>query len=66
MVNKKMLTSKEVCKELRVSLPTLNRYRKSGLIKGFVIGLKKVYFEESEVERFLNACKGIDNETKKL
>ncbi|MFA5127315.1 MAG: helix-turn-helix domain-containing protein [Patescibacteria group bacterium] len=61
-----MLSAKEVCKELRISIGTLHRYRKQGLLTGFVIGGKKLYFEESELERFLNACKGINNEKTEL
>jgi excisionase family DNA binding protein len=46
------LTREEAAKKLRISLPTLSKHIKSGLIKSQQIG-KRVLIPESEIEQFL-------------
>jgi predicted site-specific integrase-resolvase len=61
-----MKTFNQTCKELNICRSTLHNYRKQGLIKGFMVGKKKIYFEESEIDRFLNIGKESANEANKV
>ena len=47
------LTRAEACKRLRISLPTLDRHLKDGIIKYQRLG-KRILIPEDEIERFLN------------
>jgi len=49
----KLLTKKEVCKLLQISLPTLNRYTKQGLVyykHGYFVRFKK-----KDVDKWVNS-----------
>ena len=57
-------TRKEVAKELKVSLPTLNEYTKNGTIKGYRIGGRVLYkwnevFESLELIQSLKYKRGV-------
>ncbi len=45
----KLLSSKEVCSILRISIPTLRSYCKAGKINKLMVG-SKVYFKKSEID----------------
>lgn len=47
--NDELLARKEVCSQLNVSYPTLERWRKKGLITAYSVGAK-VRYMRSEVE----------------
>ena len=47
------LTSKEVSKRLKISLPTLNEYCKRGLIPSYRMG-RSVRYKLSDIENVLN------------
>ncbi|MFJ1474636.1 helix-turn-helix domain-containing protein [Capnocytophaga cynodegmi] len=46
------LTRKQVAEKLKISLPTLNKYTKAGILKGYRIG-GRVLYKRSEVEQSL-------------
>ena len=46
------LTRKEVCQAFNISLPTLSRYCKRGILKGKKIG-SRILFEESSLQTSL-------------
>jgi hypothetical protein len=46
------LSRKEVCKELRITFPTLNYYTKSGIIKGFRLG-RRILYRQSDIAESL-------------
>ena len=48
------LTIHEVAERLRVSVPTLQGWRRAGLLRGFVAG-RVVRFHRAEVDRFIEA-----------
>lgn len=50
------VSSKELCKLLSISLPTLIKYRQTGIIRGKKIG-GKYYYKLSEIERVLTPSK---------
>ncbi len=50
--NTKYLTRKETSELLKISLPTLNEYTKSGKVKGHRIGGRVLYLE-SDIEQSL-------------
>jgi excisionase family DNA binding protein len=52
MAKPRNLTRDEVAAKLRVSLPTLHKYEKNGLIKGQRIG-RRVVFSEGEIDAYL-------------
>jgi excisionase family DNA binding protein len=45
---KEILSFKEVCDILQVSRPTLSRYLRSGLLKGFKVGKKRMWRVKKE------------------
>ena len=51
-----LLTTKEVCGLLRISAPSLIKYRRAGLIKGKLIG-GKYHYLKSEVEKSIKEIK---------
>jgi hypothetical protein len=51
-------TRKEVARELKISLPTLNDYTKKGIIKGYRIG-DRVLYKWSEIEQAVQEIKTI-------
>jgi len=51
----KVYSKKEAAKELRISLPTLNRYMKKGKAPYRKIG-DRVVFTESDLTAFLDSC----------
>ena len=50
----KYLTRKEVAAKLRISLPTLNEYTKSGKLKGHRLN-GRVLYRDDEINEALNA-----------
>jgi excisionase family DNA binding protein len=52
MADDKLLTSDEACKFLKISNPTLWRWKKAGLIKEIKIG-GKILFSEKELRKML-------------
>lgn len=50
----KVLTRQDVCTNLNISYATLNRWEKSGLIKGVKIGRRK-YYTENEINKLLSS-----------
>jgi predicted transcriptional regulator len=58
-------TRKDVAKELKISLPTLNEYTKNGTLKGYRIGGRVLYkwnevFESLELIQSLKYKRGIE------
>jgi len=53
----RLLNKKDVCKLLLISEPTLNRLLRAGRIRPVKIG-RRVLFEEEEIERFIEECRG--------
>ena len=47
-----LLTKKEVCQELQVSYPTLERWRQKGLLTGYLIGTR-IRYMRSDVQNLL-------------
>ena len=56
--NEKYLTRKETAGILRVSLPTLNDWTKTGKIKGYRIG-NRVRYKRNEVSEALNQVQSL-------
>lgn len=54
----KFHTRKEVAKQLKISLPTLNDWSKRGLIKSYMIG-GRVLYKANEIEQSLNQVKTV-------
>ena len=52
---KNLMTKKEVCKMLSISIPTLNRFMIEGEIK-FIKFNRAVRFKEEDVDSFINSC----------
>lgn len=50
----KYITRKEAAKKLRISLPTLNEYTKTGRVKGYRIS-GRVLYRSDEIESSLSA-----------
>lgn len=48
-----LLTQREVCRQLRLSVKTLQRLRKSKRIEAIVISHRAVRFTQAAVDRFL-------------
>ena len=53
--NSDIISRKEVCEILQVSLPTLHNWNKSGILKNSRIG-RRVYYLKSEVLEKLNSA----------
>ena len=51
----KYLSREEVCKSLRISLPTLNTYTKRGIIKGVKVGSRVLYLASDIQEALKDA-----------
>lgn len=50
----RLYTRQETAKYLRISLPTLNEWSKTGVLKSYRLG-NRVYYKQSEIERSLLA-----------
>lgn len=46
----KMITRREVCSMLHISLPTLHSYINKGLLNPYKVGDRRVLFDSKEVE----------------
>lgn len=58
-----ILSETEAAKYLKVSRPTLHRWRKSGAIKYYRAGFRVLYSVENHLRPFLEICEQIaDNE----
>ena len=57
-VETKYLSRKEVCKELHITLPTLNYYTKSGIIKGFKFG-RRILYKQPDITEALKQIQSI-------
>ena len=51
-----LLTENDVCAVTRMSLRTLQRKRKAGLIHGIAWNARRYRYKKSEVERFIQAA----------
>ena len=51
----KYLSREEVCKSLRISLPTLNSYTRKGIIKGAKVGSRVLYLASDVQEALKDA-----------
>ena len=54
----KYLSRKEVCKELHITLPTLNYYTKSGIIKGYKFG-RRILYKQTDITDALKQIQSI-------
>jgi excisionase family DNA binding protein len=52
------LSRKEVCKELKITYPTLSYYTKTGIIKGFRLG-RRILYRKSDIDDSLKLIREI-------
>lgn len=53
----KYFTRKEVAKKLKISLPTLDKYTRSGKIPGYRLASGQIRYLEADIENALNKIK---------
>lgn len=50
---KKFLSRKELCKQLGITYPTLDRLVKSGVLPTYRVGQRRIVFKKEDVEKYL-------------
>lgn len=58
MTEERLHTQKEVAKRLRLSLKTIQNWRRDGKLQAIVLGHRTVRISESEVQRLLAGAQG--------
>ena len=56
LLNKNYYTREEAAEKLGLSAATLAKLRKSGELNPLFVGRKKVYYEETELVRYLHGA----------